>query len=252
MKILELDIETAPHSAFIWSLWQKYIAPDHIEIPGYPLCFAAKWRGQKRIHFYSVWHHGLEAMIQAAFDLLDEADAVVHYNGNKFDIPMLSTEFIELKIGIPTPFEQIDLLPVVRKHFRFPSNKLDYVCRRLGIGAKISHRGMELWAEVMEGKRAACKEMKDYNIQDVHLLRPLYDRLLPYITTHPNWGHWNKTDRPVCPNCGSHHLHSKGSAITKTQRYPRFQCQECGTWVRGRFTEVTPEQRVNILTQAKL
>lgn len=252
MKILELDIETAPHSAYIWSLWTKYIAPDHIEIPGYTLCFAAKWKGQKRVYFYSVWKDGLEGMMNAAFSLLEEADAVVHYNGKKFDITMLNTEFLELQMGIPAPFEQIDLLPVVRKNFRFPSNKLDYVCRRLGLGAKVSHRGMDLWTEVMEGNRAACREMKEYNIQDVHLLEPLYERLLPYITNHPNFGHFNKTDRPVCTNCGSAHIQSRGQAVTKTQRYPRFHCQDCGTWLRGRFTEVSSEERPRILTQAKL
>ncbi|MCP5005503.1 MAG: hypothetical protein GY941_16430, partial [Planctomycetes bacterium] len=76
IKILEIDIETAPHSAYIWSLWTKYIAPDHIEIPGYTLCFAAKWRGQKKVHFHSVWKDGLEGMVTAAHKLMSEADAI--------------------------------------------------------------------------------------------------------------------------------------------------------------------------------
>jgi len=252
MNILELDIETAPHSAYIWGLFQRYISPDHIEIPGYTLCFAAKWRGKKGIKFYSIWDDGLEGMLQAAWDLLDEADAVVHYNGKKFDIKMLNTEFLLHEVSPPSPYHQIDLLPVCRQNFRFPSNKLDYVCKRLGIGSKVSHRGMELWTEVMQEDRKACNEMRRYNKQDVNLLGPLYDRLLPFIQNHPNHALYADTDRPICTNCGSESLHRRGSARTKTQQYPRFQCQDCGTWVRDRFTELTPASRHKILVQAKL
>jgi DNA polymerase III epsilon subunit-like protein len=191
-------------------------------------------------------------MMEAAFKLLEEADAIVHYNGRKFDIPMLNTEFLELQMGIPEPFEQIDLLPPVRKNFRFPSNKLDYICKRLGIGAKVSHRGMELWTDVMEGDKAACAEMKEYNIQDVHLLGPLYDRLLPYLTNHPNWALYMDTDVPVCSNCGSSNLQRRGKARTKVQMYQRLQCQDCGTWIQERTTSVAPSKRHTILKQAKL
>jgi len=247
MKKLFLDIETAPHSAFIWSLWTKYIAPDHIEIPGYTLCFAAKWEGEREIQFYSIWGDGARQMVQKANELLDDADAVVHYNGRKFDIPMLLTEILLMEMPPPSPFDQIDLYRTVRSSFRFPSNKLDYVCKRLGLGSKVSHRGMDLWVEAMQGEDKACREMKRYNKQDVRLLPKLYKRLLPFINAHPNEGLHNDMDRPSCPKCGSTKLHRRGFAHTKTQRYARYQCMSCYSWVRGRYTNLCRDAKQNIL-----
>lgn len=252
MRILKLDIETAPHSAFIWSLWTKYVSPDHVEVPGYTLCFAAQWEGEKKTHFFSVWDDGLEGMIEAAHKLLEEADAVIHYNGTKFDIPMLNNEMLLLDMAPPAPCHQIDLFQVVRKHFRFPSMKLDYVCKRLDIGAKRTHKGMELWLEVMQGVEKSCNEMRRYNIQDVKLLGPLYKRLLPWITSHPNYALYTDHDRPVCPNCGSEHLTRQGMRTTKTQAYARFQCQDCGTWTQERFTCLPKDKRKSILKQVAL
>jgi len=249
MKILEIDIETAPHSAYIWSCFTKYISPDHIEVPGYTLCFAARWKGDNKVMFHSIWTDGFEGMLDAAWQLLNEADAVIHYNGKKFDVKILNGEFLVQEWTPPAPYAQIDLLPVVRRNFRFPSNKLDYVCKRLGLGAKVHHRGMELWTEVMEGDKKSCKEMMEYNIQDVHLLTPLYERLLPWITEHPNYGMFSDSDRPVCTNCGSENLHKEGTRATKTQLYQRYQCQDCGTWLQDRMTCLDPAKRRNILKQ---
>ena len=251
MRILYLDIETAPHTALIWSLWTKYIDPDHIEIPGYTLCFAARWEDEKKIQFYSVWNDGVEQMVQKAHDLLDESDAVVHYNGKKFDIKMLQTEWALLKMPPPSPYKQIDLYHTVRSQFRLPSNKLDYVCKRFGLGKKIRHRGMDLWVGCMQEDEKSCKEMERYNKQDVRLLPRLYKYILPYIHNHPNWGLHGDMDRPVCKNCGSDRLQRRGFSITGTQRYRRYQCQKCGTWNRGRYTNLGEEARQNILTGDK-
>jgi len=248
---LYLDIETSPHTALIWSLWTKYIDPDHIEIPGYTLCFAAKWEGEKKIQFYSVWDDGVLNMVQKAHDLLDEADAVVHYNGTKFDMKMLQTEWALLEIPPPAPYKQIDLYLTVRSQFRLPSNKLDYVCKRFGLGKKIRHKGMELWVGAMRKEEKACREMERYNIQDVRLLPKLYKYILPYIPNHPNWALYGSMDRPVCTNCGSVKMMRKGFAISVTQRYRRYQCKDCGKWCQTRYTNLGKDARDNILKPAK-
>jgi DNA polymerase elongation subunit (family B) len=151
MKVLYLDIETAPTLVYSWSLWPKYIDPNNVQEAGYTLCWAAQWEGERNVEFGSI-RKGENEMLARIHALLDEADAVVHYNGTKFDIPVLFREFVRAGLHPPSHFHQIDLLKTVRKQFRFESNKLDYVCQRLGLGGKVKHKGMSLWFGVMEGR----------------------------------------------------------------------------------------------------
>ena len=251
-KILEIDIETSPHTAYVWGLFKENVPIQRLIETGRVMCFAAKWLGNKEIHFHSEWNDGHENMINRAHELMSEADGIVHYNGNKFDIPTLNKEFVYYKIPPAAPVKHIDLYKVVRSSFRFPSNKLDYVSQQLGLGKKASHEGFELWVKCMNGEEVAQRKMERYNIQDVRLLESLYKRLLPWIQNHPNYALFNPDiKRPVCPNCGSTHQQSRGYYDTKTMRYQRFQCQKCGTWTRERVNSNTPEQKANTRVSVK-
>jgi hypothetical protein len=81
----------------------------------------------------------------------------------------------------PSPVKDLDLMSITKANFLFPSNKLDYVAQKLGVGAKVKHSGFKLWLRCMEGDDKAWKEMKTYQIQDVNLLAELYDVLLPWF-----------------------------------------------------------------------
>lgn len=252
MKILHIDIETAPNKVYTWGLWNQNIAINQIVEPGYTLCWAAKWHGKKEIMFNSIYESSEKEMLEEVHDLLGKADAVTHYNGRKFDIPTLNKEFILNDMPVPDPYHQIDLLHVAKKQFKFPSNKLDYISQALGLGSKTKHMGMDLWKECMAGNDKAWKIMKKYNKQDVILLEKLYDRLLPWIKTHPNHALYSDSNRPVCPNCGSEHVVKKGVETTLTMSYQRYRCGDCGTPLRGRTNILNKYKKKNILTQSKL
>lgn len=252
MKILHLDIETSPNICYTWGLFNQNIGINQIVESGYTMCWAAKWHGQKGVEFASIHEDGEEAMITRMHELLCEADAVCHYNGEKFDMPTLSKEFVKFGLAPPDPYHQIDLLKVARKRFKFASNKLDYVAQFLGLGKKVKHVGMDLWRDCMGGCDKAWRTMKRYNIQDVKLLEDLYKTLLPWIKNHPNHALFMDTDRPVCPNCGSHHVNKVGIETTNTMQYQRYRCASCKTPIRGRTTVVPKEKKAHILTQSKL
>jgi DNA polymerase elongation subunit (family B) len=235
MKILHLDIESSPNTAHVWGLWQQNVSINQLMESSYVLCYAAKWHGEEDIYFDSVQKSKPKSMLKGIHELLNDADAVVHYNGTKFDIPTLNKEFILHGYNPPSPYKQIDLLRVVRSNFRFPSNKLDYVAQRLKLGKKHEHEGHELWVKCMNGDKDAWKRMEDYNIQDVVLLEQLYHKLLPWIKNHPNQNLFNES--VVCPTCGSHHLQKRGTAVSTTGTYQRYQCRACGSWSQG--TKVT-------------
>jgi DNA polymerase elongation subunit (family B) len=238
MKILMLDIESSPNSAYVWGLWDQNISLSQIIESSQVLCYAAKWQGSEDIIFDSIHQSKPKKMLTGIHKLLNEADAVVHYNGIKFDIPTLNKEFLLHGFTPPAPYKQIDLLRTVRSQFRFPSNKLDYVSQRLGLGKKADHEGFELWVKCMNGDKDAWKRMESYNIQDVVLLEALYDSLLPWIKNHPNKNLFS--DEQVCPTCGSDSVQKRGFAVSTTGTYQRYQCTGCGSWSQGRKSVKPP------------
>ena len=87
-KLLFLDTETAPHTAYVWGLFKETVPIQRLIETGRVMCFSAKWRDEDNIRFFSEHHDGHEQVIHYAHDLLSEADVVIHYNGESFDIPM--------------------------------------------------------------------------------------------------------------------------------------------------------------------
>ena len=173
-------------------------------------------------------------MIKHIHGLMNEADAICHYNGTKFDIPTLNKEFLLEGLDPPSHYSEIDLLRTVRRRFRFPSNKLDYVAQQLGLGSKVKHMGMDLWRGCMAGDEKSWKVMERYNKQDVVLLQKLYKKLLPWIPNHPNHGVFVNSDKPICRNCGSKDVKENGIQRNATLSYQRYRCNSCGKPLRGR------------------
>lgn len=252
MKILMLDVETAPNIAHVWGLFKQNVHISQIIDSSYTMCYAAKWLGESKVLFDSVHASSNKHMLKSVHTLLNEADAVIHYNGTRFDIPILNKEFILNDMPPPNPYHQIDLLSVARKRFRFPSNKLDYVAKSLGLTGKTKHIGHDMWIGCMAGDEKAWKMMERYNKQDVRLLEQVYGKMLPWIQNHPNHGLYTDTARPVCTNCGSEKIVKKGLETTSTQIYQRYRCTECGTPLRGRSTLVDKAKRDSIIIQSKL
>lgn len=233
MKLLLLDIETAPNLVHVWGLWQQNVGINQIIASSYVMCWSAKWYGQEDIYFDSIHQSTHKGMIKSIYELISEADAVVHYNGTKFDMPTLNKEFLLLGLSPPPPYKQIDLLRTARSSFRFPSNKLDYIAQALGLGEKTHHRGHQLWIDCMDKDSQAWAEMEEYNINDVVLLEAVYERLKPWIKNHPNHQLYTGAGGTRCPKCGSLHFQSRGFAYTSGAKYQRYQCKDCKGWFRS-------------------
>jgi hypothetical protein len=231
VKILTLDIETRPNLAWVWGIWQQNVGINQIEESVEVICFAAKWHGEHKIHYRSVYHDGKEDMLQDLWGFLNNADAVVHYNGAKFDIPHINREFLLAGMDPPAPYKQIDLLKTMKKQFRFPSNKLEYIAQSLGIGEKLKHEGFELWRRCMSGEDSAWKLMRQYNINDVALTELLYERIKPWLVNAPSFAAYRQEG--VCPGCGSSELQSRGFAYTQQSKFQRYVCRDCGKWSRS-------------------
>lgn len=236
MKILTIDLETSPNLAHVWSLWNQNVGLSQLREASEVMCFAAKWLDDDEIIFSSSFEVGRESMVALAHGLLDEADVVVHYNGTRFDIPHLNREFIHHGLTPPSPYKQVDLLRTVKRQFRFPSNKLDYVCQALALGSKTEHTGHQLWVDCLRGDQDAWELMQTYNEHDVLLTELLYMKLRPWIVSHPTvalYGPSDDSDAPSCPACGGNRLVRRGRATTTVSTYQRYRCRDCGKWSRG-------------------
>lgn len=186
MKILLLDIETTPMQVYAWGLWDQNISIDQIIKPTEMLCFGARWLGKKQVIFKSVHHDGKKGMLEELHKLMEEADVLVGWNSAAFDHKHINREFLENGMQPPSPVKDLDLMSVTKANFQFPSNKLDYVAQRLGVGAKVKHSGFSLWLRCMDGDDKAWREMKKYQVQDVNLLVDLYYHLLPWFVGKGN------------------------------------------------------------------
>tara|TARA_R110000796_G_scaffold40797_3_gene100971 strand:+ start:1164 stop:1916 length:753 start_codon:yes stop_codon:yes gene_type:complete len=229
-KILVLDIETSPHTGFHWGLWQQNISISQLIESSTVLCWAAKWVGEKQVHFASIMESTPKQMITKIHKLVDEADAIITYNGKRFDMPTLNREFLLHKLPPPSPYKDIDLLQTARSKFKFASNKLDYVAQELGVGQKTSHQGMPLWIECMSKNPKAWKLMKKYNCNDVKLTEEVYTKLLGWIVTPFNHNTHKGHEGHVCPSCGGSHIQKRGYSQVGANSYQRYQCIDCGKW----------------------
>ena len=236
-KVLTLDIETSPNLAHVWSLWKQNVSLSQLMQSGQVICFAAKWHDKPKVTFRSDHHDGHDEMVRHAHRLIDEADVVVHYNGLAFDMPHLRREFLLAELAPPSPVQEIDLLKVVQKHFRFTSNKLAHVTEQLGLTGKLSHSGHQLWVDCMNGDQKAWDTMRRYNKQDVVTTEELYDRLLPWITGHPHVGLYDG-ETYCCRNCGSKDVQKRGFRYTAYSKYQQVQCNKCGSWSRHTAREL--------------
>ncbi len=233
MRILILDLETRPNLAFCWALWDQNISLSQIVETGSVIAFAGKWHGEHKVHFHSDFHDGHDVMVQAAWNMMDEADVIVHYNGKAFDIKWMHREFLTAGLPPPSPHKDVDLLTVARSRFKFVSNKLDHVAQQLGLGSKVKHSGFDLWVKCMEGDPQAWAQMKRYNRGDVVLTERLYDRLLPWIKGHPHHGLYQQDAVDCCQNCGSTDLEKRGTAKTNVGRFQQYRCRGCQSYSKS-------------------
>jgi hypothetical protein len=164
MKILLLDIETAPMLSYIWGLHNEVHSMEFIIRDWYMLCWCAKWLDAKQMitcglpDFKKEYKEDPENdffIVKKLHELLNTADVVVTQNGVRFDIPKINAKFIEHKLPPVNPFKKVDTCLTARKVFGFSSNSLNDISKLLGLGGKIETGGFKLWKECMAGKQTA-------------------------------------------------------------------------------------------------
>lgn len=235
-RVLIFDIETKPLEVFSWGIWEQNIAINQIKSDWCVFSYAAKWLGKSEM-FYADQSKSRnitddKKMLRGIWELLHEADVVITQNGKAFDVKKLNTRFIINGMGEPASFEHIDTKQLAKKKFSFTSNSLEYLCKALKTEhQKLKHGefpGMELWIECIKRNPKAWAEMRRYNENDVHCLEDVYHKLRPWgsgVSFNPYRG----IAAYEC-DCGNSQLTKRGFQITKTGKFQKWQCQNCGAW----------------------
>lgn len=246
-KILILDIETAPILGKVWGLWKNNVALNQIENDWYILSWAAKWYGNDEVMYMDQRKSkNIEddtKILKKIWKLLDEADIIISQNGKGFDIPKLNARFVIHGMQPPSSFRNIDTLLIAKKHFKFTSNKLEYMTDKLCVKfKKLKHGkfpGMELWNECLKGNKEAWDEMEKYNRYDVLSLEELYEKLIPWDDSI-NFTIYFDSD--VC-SCGSENFTKNGLYYTNASRFQKFRCDNCGKEFRGKKNLLTGKKK---------
>ena len=230
-NIITLDIERLPGLARLWDPRTRYVPPSSwVRWPSM-LCVAWKRLGQRAVEFASVWDDGREGMARRIWDAVDAADAIVTYNGVRFDLPHMRSEWIELGMPMPRPHKDIDLYREVKRSLGFESKSLQQVTMRLGVPGKTGAYSMDEAEAAANGDMKAQQRLERYNKGDVTATEAAYLRMLGWLPAHPILG--TDTDEIVCTQCGSTDLKANGWYRAVVMDYRIYRCQNCAANVRS-------------------
>jgi hypothetical protein len=257
VRIATLDIETSPILAYVWGLYKQFVAINQIHTDWSILSFSYKWLDEKPVVHHNTGGRGKskvrddKALMKLLWSVLDGADVVVAQNGVKFDMKKINARFLEYDMPPPSPFKVVDTMLEARKIAAFSSNRLAWLSEVLTETPKSEHKkfpGFELWLECLEDNPAAWAEMRKYNDTDIRATEAVYLKLRPFIIGHPNIAAYNDDTTIQCPKCSSTSMQHRGTSLTQSGEYKRFQCRSCGGWSRSRYTTNSREKRVSLLS----
>ena len=237
MRIFTVDAETSPMDTWAWGCWKQNINPmTQIKEPTYLLSWAGKFSDERKVRYHDVHD---KHMVPALHECLMQADAVVTYNGDKFDLKHFNREFLLAGLAPTRPIPSIDLLPAVKRQFSFPSYKLDYVASQVLGERKLDTGGFDLWPSFMEGDPKALRLMQRYNKRDTVLTEKLYKHIKPWIPNHPYLGEpdvdiddWEHEYE--CPVCLSLSTVKEKPRRTRCFAIRQVRCADCGAWHDGK------------------
>lgn len=254
-KILVLDIETAPITAYTWGLFKQNIGLNQIKTDWHLLAYAAKWYGEKTV-MYADSRRKKDVtddkhLLEGLSSLLNKADIVVTQNGEQFDLKKINARAVIHGLRPIKPVASTDILKEGRKVFSFTSHKLEYVADKINKKyKKLKHEkypGFELWSAILKGDQRAWKEMEIYTKHDVLSTEEIYTTIQGWIATQAISSFHDDT-KMRC-RCGSTKLWKQGFAYTPAGKYQIYQCQAkgCGKWPRSPINLLSTEKRKNTL-----
>lgn len=234
-KILFYDIESLANQGFIWNL-RDPVGSHMITKDEAIITIAYKWAGSAPKVLAAKRPYVDKEILAKFVKVWSEADYVVGHYSDKFDQKYIAYRLMVNGLPPLAPVAAIDTYKLARKHFKFNSNKLDFIGRMLGVGRK-NPMGWSDWEACARGDKEAIQKMAEYNMQDVVLLEDVFNAMLPHCHSCV-LNRLTAAGRSdiACRNCESTDLEMRGYLINKTTRKQRYQCRKCGSWGSKKLT----------------
>lgn len=249
-RTIALDVEMSFNVSYHYDQWGTNIPWTHIKQRQFMISAAWQWIGQDDIYSVSVLddpkrfkkdHTDDYHVIKTLKEEIKNADAVIAYNGRKFDVKEINTGFVKHDLGPSHDYVILDPIQIARSKFRFKGgNSLANLCDFLELDVQKGKVELSDWIGATEGNEASINKIVKYNKNDIPPMVGVWDKIKAYAPAKINMNHWaqfdQKTGEPfdICPGCGSPNLERRGFALTRAGKFQRYQCKTCGQWSRGK------------------
>lgn len=183
-------------------------------------------------------------LIAVSERLLSSDVWLTHYGSRgRFDLNFVQSRLLYHRLPIlPPKYPQIDTWRVAKNELRLHNNRLATIQEFLGLeNSKNAIKG-DQWIRALAGHKPSMAYVVEHCRRDVLVLEEVYQLLRPLVTDHPNKGLIDGDHG--CSNCGGKKLQRRGFHVTRTRKYRRLQCQDCGAWSR----EAKPVEVASTLT----
>lgn len=230
IKRLFFDIETSPMIVYSWRVgWKLTIPTDNIIEDWKIICISYKWEDEDKVHTLS-WKKKCDKQLLIDFiKIANQADELIAHNGDRFDIKKIRTRCVYHRIPMFPNYRTLDTLKKAKSGFNFNSNRLDYIAKFLGVGAKLEHEGFDMWVKCMQGDEEALKNMIEYCEMDIIVLEDVWFVLQNYIKNNTHAGTHNGKLKASCPTCGSEDVSLLKNNFTAAGTIKRqLECNPCG------------------------
>ena len=232
IKRLFFDIETSPMIVYSWRTGYKInLHTDNIIEDWKIICISYKWENEEKVKTLTWDKNQCDKQLLIDFiKVANKADEIIAHNGDRFDIKKIRTRCIYHRVPMFPKYRSLDTLKKARSGFNFNSNRLDYIAKFLGVGAKLEHEGFDMWVKCLKGDRNALKEMVKYCEMDIIVLEDVYFAMQSYIKPNTHAGVINGNMKYSCPSCGNDDdlIHLKNDVTEKGTVSRVMECDSCG------------------------
>lgn len=232
IKRLFFDIETSPMIVYSWRTGYKInLHTDNIIQDWKIICISYKWQHEDKVKNLT-WDKNQcdKQMLVDFIKLMNQADECIAHNGDRFDIKKIRTRCIYHRIPMFPKYRTLDTLKKAKSGFNFNSNRLDYIAKFLGVGAKLDHEGFDMWVKCLQGDKKALKDVVKYCDMDIIVLEDVYLTLQSYIKPNTHAGVINGNMKYSCPTCGNDEdITLLKNDVTEKGTISRvMECNSCG------------------------
>jgi hypothetical protein len=204
---------------------------------GLLFCVGYKWYGEDGIYCPALYDYpnykrdltDCRKLLKDFTKVYAEADMVVTFNGKMFDVKWVNGKLWHYGLPLLPPVPHVDLYWAAKVALNASRKSLANLAK---VGqfksSKFSEFDNHEWLRASVGHLPSMRNIVKHCIADIEVTEEMYDRLRPYIRTHPNVA--SPLSDP-CRVCGSTRLQRRGAYLSAT-KVPkvRVQCQGCGGW----------------------